>query len=188
MTMGTTMRPQRRPRTNMLGFTLIEMLLVITIAGVLVAIGIPSYRVFVRNNCMTTAANLLVNNMQYARSEAIKLRTGVMVTAGPPGGPVPLPANPNEWGSTGWHVWADTTPANGSYDAGEELRVTTLTCGASIDETSGPTTQFTYGADGFIDGAGTFEVCIDRSGEVGRQISISATGRPRVNGEFMGCT
>ena len=162
------------------GFTLLELMLAITIAGILAMVAIPSFTYITRNNCMTTTATSIVTSLQFARSEAIKRRDDVFVTAGPPGGAAG--SDDNEWGA-GWHVWTDLNN-NGSYDDGEELRVTAPTCTSILDESSADLTEFTYGSDGFIDNQATFEVCIDRTEESGRRVNISATGRPSTTTGF----
>lgn len=148
----------------------------VAIGGILLAVALPNYRFMVRNNCMTTAATGLVASLQFARSEAIKRRATVSVSAGQPG--VAAGGATNEWGG-GWYVWFDTNN-DGNYDAGEELRVNALTCTAIVDET-GNRTVFQYASDGFINAAGAFDVCIDKTGEYGRNVDISATGRPNTD-------
>ena len=159
------------------GFTIIELMIVVALAGILVAFALPNYQLMVRNNCMTATATGLVTSLQLARSEAIKRRANVSVVAGQPGvGPGP---STNEWGA-GWYVWFDTN-GDGNYDANEELRVTMPICTATIDETTADRTVSVYGSDGFILNSSSFAVCIDNTGETGRQIDISATGRPNTD-------
>ncbi len=174
-------------KTNNRGFTLIEMMVTIVIAGILMAIAIPNFRVAQRNNCMTTSANLLVASLQYARSEAIKRRQDVMVTAGAELG-VPPADSDNEWGG-GWYVWtearqADNTLASDGYTAGDELRITTPNCAPQMDHPSGGN-EFTYKPNGFVgDGADDdIEVCMDKTGERGRVLTVSRTGRPKVESD-----
>ena len=105
------------------GFTLLELLVTIIIAGILFGIGIPAMGDFIRNSRMTATANDLVAAMHFARSEAIKRRSPVVVCAS---------ANPlDDAGAdctdtrilnaaTGWIVFWDAD-VSGRRDAGELL-------------------------------------------------------------------
>jgi len=96
------------------GFTILEIMVVIAIAGVLMAVALPSYQAMVKNNCMTTGTNALVSSFQQARSEAVKRGTEVTISAGNPGD------SGNEWG-TGWSITIDEDRnGNGSLDTGED--------------------------------------------------------------------
>jgi type IV fimbrial biogenesis protein FimT len=61
------------------GFTLIELMITLTVAGILMMVAVPSYREFIQSNRMTTQVNLLVATLKAARSEAIKRRKTVTV-------------------------------------------------------------------------------------------------------------
>lgn len=53
------------------GFTLVEMLVVMTIIGILFAVGIARYQVFNRNQILTQAAEELKNNLRLAQQKAL---------------------------------------------------------------------------------------------------------------------
>jgi type IV fimbrial biogenesis protein FimT len=59
------------------GFTLLEMMFTIALLAVIVGIGVPNLRDFVRNSRMTSAANDIVTDFNLARSEAVKRRVAV---------------------------------------------------------------------------------------------------------------
>jgi len=61
------------------GFTLIELMFTVVVLAVLLGIGIPSFREFTQGSRMATAANNLLADFNYARSEAIKRRQPVTI-------------------------------------------------------------------------------------------------------------
>lgn len=54
------------------GFTLVELLITVTIAIVLLMIAVPSFKSLTLSNKLTTAANDMVNAISVARMEAVK--------------------------------------------------------------------------------------------------------------------
>jgi type IV fimbrial biogenesis protein FimT len=64
-----------------IGFTLIELVITIVVASVLLAIGAPAFKDFIKNNRVTAQANDLVTAIQLARGEALKRGTGMVVCA-----------------------------------------------------------------------------------------------------------
>lgn len=88
------------------GFTLLELMIVLALAAVILAIGAPSFTEFRRNGRLTADANDLLTAVQVARTEAMKQQRTVSLCASVD----PLAAAPACSGSgdfTGWIVFAD---------------------------------------------------------------------------------
>jgi type IV fimbrial biogenesis protein FimT len=65
-------RESRGSRRLAAGFTLLELMTTLAVAGIVLAVGVPSYLSVVRNNRAATNANELVSALTIARSEAIR--------------------------------------------------------------------------------------------------------------------
>ena len=94
------------------GFTLIELMVTISVLAILLALGLPSFQSSLRSNRVATATNEMIASISLARSEAIRSTRGGGVCASADGA-----ACGGTW-SDGWLVWADAN-ANGGLDAGE---------------------------------------------------------------------
>lgn len=90
------------------GFTMIELLIVLTIGAVLAAIAVPSLRSTLNNTRQSSAVSLLVNDMNQARGEAIK-RNGPVLICGRNADGTDC-ADVTDW-RVGWVVCADRTTA-----------------------------------------------------------------------------
>lgn len=62
------------PRTpfGFRGFTLLELMVALTVLAILLSVGVPSFATFTQNNRVTTQTNELVSALNLARSEAIR--------------------------------------------------------------------------------------------------------------------
>lgn len=100
----------QRPRAR--GFTLIEMLVVITISAILLAVGIPMFSGTIASMRASEGANSLVASLELARVEAI--RRGIPVTLCRVTAATATACNSaasgdfagDDW-AAGWMVWAD---------------------------------------------------------------------------------
>lgn len=86
-------------RTSQRGISLIEFMIGFVIVGILIAVGVPSFKDWMQNAQVRNAAESIVNGLQLARSEAVHLNTSVRFNMNSPSG------------LTDWEVCAPT-PAN----------------------------------------------------------------------------
>ncbi|WP_455223141.1 GspH/FimT family pseudopilin [Kaarinaea lacus] len=168
------------------GFTLIELMIAISMSIVILTFAVPSFSSFIKNGRVTTYTNTLVTDVNYARQEAVTRGEKVILcrSANPTAASPSCGGNTNNW-SSGWLVFVNTD-ANTDYDAGTDtlLRATAEVAGSVTIKTNNVSnTVLVYNGDGTIDmGGGTavFAVCDDRGEGHGNQLQVSPTGRPRL--------
>lgn len=61
------------------GFTLVELLVAIVIAGMLFSLGIPSFREWIQNSQIRNGTEAIMNGFQLARAEAVRRNTNVQI-------------------------------------------------------------------------------------------------------------
>jgi type IV fimbrial biogenesis protein FimT len=158
------------------GFTLVELLATLTVAAILLTVGVPSMQDLIRNNRLTAATNLIVSSLNIARSEAIKQGRNASVCVSDT-----QPQNTcsgNNW-QLGWLTWVDINQ-NGNLDFPQEvLRVVEPLANSIQITTAAPLGQASFRIDpqGNVNSANTtLELCDDRTGETGRLLRVMATG------------
>jgi len=115
--------PARRPAQtarHALGFTAIELLIVITILAVLTAMAVPSFGPMIERWRTNQAVNNITSTIYVARSEAIKRGGRVSVRKIANGTDGCSFASTNQEWSCGWIIFVDTDD-DGNLDAGEEI-------------------------------------------------------------------
>lgn len=158
------------------GFTLTELMVTISIAGIMLAVAVPSLHSFILDNRLASQSTEFTGALAMARSEASRRSSRMVVS----------PAASGFDG--GWKIWADTN-GNTLLDAGEAvLRIHEDLHGNTLTS-SGAVSPIVYLPSGFMDmtaGASRiFQLCDKRSGEKGREIRIAATGRVSINRDFI---
>jgi type IV fimbrial biogenesis protein FimT len=113
------------------GFTLLELMITLALAGILVTLAVPSMRQFMRNGRLATASNDLLHSLSLARTEAIKRQSGrvtVCASADPNAADSALACS---YGTmSGWIVFVDAN-SDGQFDNGTD---TVLSRGAASDK------------------------------------------------------
>lgn len=137
------------------GFTLAELMVTLTIMGILFAIGVPSYRNVTKSNRLSAEINGLLGDLQFARSEAI--RDGQQVSVCVPTKSPPATGTCSAAGTAwtgGWVVWVDWN-ADGIMDANEILRVQApITSGDTVVPNNAALASLNFNREGFALGLG----------------------------------
>ena len=155
------------------GFTIIELMVALTIAAVMMAFALPAFNDFIAQREMTTNVNAMVSAVNYARSEATRIGSAVSVQA------LDAADNDNEWGP-GFCV---TEGDPGNCDAA--LQTFSMAGTITFDGVGGlqAIDSLTYNSRGLLQGGalGTIELCgADADADPGRVITINAVGRASV--------
>ena len=179
------------------GFTLVELMITLTVASILVGIMVPNIRDFIRNNRLSSGVNDMLHSLQVARTEAIKRQNGNVVMCGT--------ANPTAADNAmacdyatfkGWFVFQDTN-GNWQHDNGEPI----IQRHALLDTTVTVKTDandriVSFSPSGFANPAGvrvpvaTIVICDSRgvvqygNTATARALLIAPTGRARTSSSW----
>ena len=158
------------------GFTIIELMITLSIAAILLAVGIPSMSDFIANNKITSQGNILVSFLQNSRMEAVKTNRTTQVCV--ENDDSTNSCDGGNW-ATGLKLWSDKDNDN-TVDANEVIRFYNASPGDITITAAGfaNANYIEYKATGISDSTGSFDVCdTSRAGETGRRITINSTGR-----------
>ena len=150
----------RHPEPRQAGFTLIELMIVLTIVGGLVVIALPSMGEMIANQKVKGAANELFFDLSYARSEAIKRNQTVQVVR--TGG---------TW-TDGWAVQVEAGPV--------VLRTQPGTKGISASGVADDKVTFNSDGRAALAGSLNFNFSSSYSLVSRRCVSLTPSGRPAV--------
>ncbi|WP_295383974.1 GspH/FimT family pseudopilin [uncultured Thiodictyon sp.] len=157
------------------GMTLVELLVTVSIAVILLAVAVPSYRALALNGRRMAVANEFVLALTYARSEAVKRNVPITVCSRATNATC---AGSLAW-DNGWLVFIDVGTA-GSVDAADLILMVYPVLPGGTTLRSGARKRVTFHATGFSAGFNdTFRLCDRRGPAAGRSIVLSNQGRVR---------
>lgn len=170
--------------TPLKGFTVIELIIALSMLSILTAYAIPNYRTFKLNKSMTAEINRLVATINYARNKSIMLQEHVILCASES----LISCDGNSQWHGGWMVFVD-------YDRNREYDGTDLMLQNEINMTRGLEAKAShfrpkirFDQTGFAPGTNlTIRFCDQRGKEHGKAIVISNVGRPRLAQSINSC-
>lgn len=144
------------------GFTLIELMITVAILGIVMFLGVPTFKQSMARNQLATDTHAFLTTMMQARMEAIKRAENINVVA-------MTPANNNEWG-LGWRIERAVNS--------EVLFIQTLNVPVAIDSKNG-NNVYRFNSRGFLiaNTNDTVTVCHSKVSMKGQLIRIAANGR-----------
>jgi type IV fimbrial biogenesis protein FimT len=164
------------------GFTLVELMVVLSIAAILLTVAVPGFQSFILNARRTMVANDLVLALAYAKSEAVK--RGVRVTVCSRQNDTTC-AGDTTW-DVGWLVFVDNN-GDGVVDTADlVLQVyPSLPNGSTL---RAGRARVTYQPTGFSPGFNdTFHLCDARGAGEDRNIVLSLLGRVKTESGTGSC-
>ncbi|MGV8900583.1 MAG: GspH/FimT family pseudopilin [Burkholderiaceae bacterium] len=160
-------------RAALKGFSLVELMVVLSIAAILMSIAVPSFRTLIQNQRMTTNVNDFFAAINLTRSEALERGVRVDMAAAGDG---------SNW-SNGWIVFVDEN-SNQTLDSNEKLIFTheAVPTGMSVNSNiPGTPLAIGYHATGSIKvSLGNSTVSFAQDDEVKKRIKLNWFGRPKV--------
>lgn len=168
------------------GFTLIELMVTMSIAAILLTVAVPSFQTTIANNRLATQTNNLVTDINIARSEAVKRGiSAILCNSGTPNAAAPTCTGAGNTWTSGWILFVngvgDADPNQFSAATDTLLKVGQAASGDTTIRATANLNVFTYLADGTNAGAvANFAICDTRGVNIGRQVRINTTGRPRL--------
>lgn len=178
--LGSARYAAREPLCWSAGFTLYELLIVLSIASMLAAIGTSLWQI-VQKNRQAAEVNQLLAILALARSEAIRRGQNTVLCPSADGVMCDLPQGELTWWHRGTLLFADAN-GNGSRDAQEPVLRTTQAVDAGLTIKSRLRRRITFRPTGLSPGSTiTLTVCDGRGTEHARYVIVSNAGRARVS-------
>lgn len=158
------------------GFTLLELMIVISVLAILAVVAVPNFNAILLNWRVTSSVNDLMTSMRLARSESEKSGRAVVVC---PGTLTTCTPSTTGW-SSGWIVFVNTdNDSPPALDSGEKvLSVYAAPSNGGIS-VSTAATAFIFQPFGTRDTAGTLTVCDPRGAPFAKAVIVSAAGKVR---------
>lgn len=175
--MYSSERPGCRRRNA--GFSMVELLVTLAIAGILLAAAGPSFVSMLYNDRITAQVNLLLADVHLARLEAIKHNQDVVLCRSRNGRHCTRSSGHHADWSMGWIIYLNPD-ADKKRDPGEPLLRVRNRLREGMSLYFNQWWRVSYHGDGSAKN-GTFTLCDGRGPDHARALTLYYTGRPRIS-------
>lgn len=181
--------PRVRGRPDGTGFSLVELMTTLAVAGTLLAAAAPSLVALVHDHRLAAEVNLLRADVHLARIEAIKRNRDVVLCRSTDGRHCARSGIRADW-STGRIIYVNVD-GDGKRDPGEPLLQVRNALSGGMRLRFNQWWRVVYHADGSARN-GTFTLCDRRGAPHARALIVYYTGRPRIarrqaDGDLLDC-
>ncbi|MGB5179822.1 MAG: GspH/FimT family pseudopilin [Gammaproteobacteria bacterium] len=173
---------------NTRGFTLPEIMITLGVIAIVLSTAVPAIGSMIKNNALAKQLNTVVTAVHYARAEAVKRDTRVILCrSASPNATSPSCGGDTQIWESGYIVFADDgNNSNDVYDAGTDtllLRGQTATSGVTMRTNSTWNRNLEFNPDGSTNESGSTAImalCDNRGSPHGRLIQVAANGVTRM--------
>lgn len=167
--------PKVKPNSLQLGFSLIELLVVLALLAIITGLAAPNFTESVKNNLLSSQSSQFNSLIQYSRSQAMMNASTVFVRS---------KDGSDNWVGKEIISWRDLDGDN-TFDNNEILKTYKSKPSISLDVLIGGVkqTEVSFSGLGLLNSAQNLEVsfCDNRTGEKGFTLTVLASGVSAIN-------
>jgi len=178
------------------GFTIPELMITLGIVAIVMSTAVPAIGTTIKNSRLATHLNSVVGDIHYARSEAVKRDTRVIMCRSPnPNATVPTCGGSTKIWTDGYIIFADDgNNTNDVYNDGVDTllrRGQKAYSGVKLRTNWTWNNNLEFNPNGSTNEGGTalMSICDSRGSEYGKQIMVALSGLPKMySGNISNCS